>query len=142
MVVVMMDFVGGSQATIKTLGQFGGRGQKAWEDLFIPHSTNVNWVYTKLSEIQKETTDKGGTPETITLDLCKPMVLGCLYVPQCRIIGNIYTNQLFFQQTRPPPAPNLVANPILGRLPLPGKLISAKNAHYAPFLPFLFHKQV
>ena len=29
MVVVMMDFVGGSQATIKTLGQFGGAGTKS-----------------------------------------------------------------------------------------------------------------
>ena len=50
---MMMDSVGGT-ATIKTLGQFGGWGQKAWEDLFIPHSTNVEWVYTQLCATQKK----------------------------------------------------------------------------------------
>ena len=119
-------------ATIKTLGQFGGAAQKAWEDLFIPHFTNVNWVCTTLCGIQKKPWTDKGKLHWKYVHHCTGWV-----VPQCRMIGNIYTNQLFFQQTRPPAASNLVANPILGRLPLPGKLISAKNAHYAPFLHFL-----
>ena len=64
-------------ATIKTLGQFGGAAQKAWEDLFIPHSTNVNWVYTTLCGIQKKPwTDKGKTSvelDRITLETCTPL---------------------------------------------------------------------
>ena len=62
-------------ATIKTLGQFGGRAQKAWEDLFIPHFTNVNWVYTTLCGIQKKPwTDKGKTSvDRITLEICTPL---------------------------------------------------------------------
>ena len=48
------DGLWGRTATIKTSGQFGGLAQKAWEDLFIPNSTNAKWVETKFCTIQKK----------------------------------------------------------------------------------------